>query len=91
MDLHLHSGLERPVELNDWINMAVADGRRVLVLLDHLKLYRKTPGQYEAWRAKGGFQARYPVGAAGHEALFADFAVAAQRKDVLVFKGLGGG
>jgi hypothetical protein len=87
MDLHLHAGMERPVDLPAWIDLAVADGRRVLLLLDHLELYRKTPEQYEAWRAKGGYHARYPVGDAGRKALWADFAAAARRKDVLVFKG----
>jgi hypothetical protein len=87
MDLHLHAGMERPVDLDAWIDLAVADGRKVVLLLDHLELYRKTPEQYEAWRAKGGFQARYPVGANGHKALFADFDAAAKRKDVLIFKG----
>jgi len=87
MDLHLHAGMERPVDLDAWIDLAVADGRRVILLLDHLELYRKTPEQYEAWRAMGGFQARYPVGTNGHKALFADFDAAAKRKDVLIFKG----
>jgi len=88
MDLHLHSGMERPVELATWIDLAVADGRKVLLLLDHLELYRKTPQQYEAWRTKGKFQARYPGGAAGPRSLLADFDAAGRaRKDVLIFKG----
>jgi histidinol phosphatase-like PHP family hydrolase len=87
MDLHLHAGLERQVPLNAWIDFAVADGRKVLVLLDHLELYRKTPQQYEAWRSGRDFQADYPLGPAGHKALFADFDAAAKRQDVIVFKG----
>jgi hypothetical protein len=88
MDLHLHSGMERPVALAAWIDLAVADGRKVLLLLDHLELYRKTPEEYEAWRNKGKFQARYPVGVAGHRAFFADIDSAASlRNEVLVFKG----
>jgi len=87
MDIHLHAGMERPVDLKTWINLAVADGRRVIVLLDHLELYRKTPEQYKAWREKGKFEARYPLGADGHKALYADFDSAAKRKDVLIFKG----
>jgi hypothetical protein len=88
MDFHLHAGMERPVELDKWIDLAVADGRRVILLLDHLELYRKTPQSYDLWRSKGGFQAHYPVGPGGHKALFADFdAIAGQRKDVLIFKG----
>src|SRR5438105_1250451 len=87
MDLHLHSGMERPVALDKWLDLAVADGRRVFLLLDHLELYRKTPQAYELWRSQGGFEARYPVGPAGHKALFADFDTAARRTDVLIFKG----
>ena len=87
MDFHLHSGMERPVELDQWIDLAVADGRRVILLVDHLELYRKTAPEYELWRTKGGFQARYPLGADGHKAQFADFDRAAARKDVLLFKG----
>src|SRR4051794_14146005 len=42
LDFHLHSGMEREVELNSWLEMAAADGRKAVVLLDHLELYRKT-------------------------------------------------
>ena len=88
MDFHLHAGMERPVDLNTWIDLAVADGRKVILMLDHLELYRKTPADYDAWRTKGGFQARYPVGPDGHAALFRDFDSAlAHRKDVILFKG----
>ena len=88
MDFHLHSGMERPVDLDRWIDLAVANGRRVLLLLDHLELYRKSSAEYEAWRSKGGFQARYPLAAAGHGALFADFdGLAGRRQDVVIFKG----
>ena len=88
MDFHLHAGMERPIELEKWIDLAVADGRRVMLLLDHLELYRKTPEQYQLWRTLGGFQARYPPGAEGHHALIADFdAIAKNRKDALIFKG----
>src|SRR5258706_1695234 len=87
LDLHLHSGMERPVDLQSWIDLAVADGRKAILLLDHLELYRKTPEQYEVWRAKGKFQAQYPLGSEGHKALYSDFDSAASRKDVLIFKG----
>jgi len=88
MDLHLHAGLEREVELKEWIDLAVADGRRVLLLLDHLELYRKTPEQHAAWAKEHGFKLWYPTGEEGHRALMADFdKAAAERKDVLIFKG----
>src|SRR5262249_55416048 len=54
----------------------------------HIELYRKSPVEYEAWRGKGGFQAKYPLGPAGHRALFADFTAAAERhKNAVIFKG----
>lgn len=87
MDLHLHSGMERPTDMNKWLDLAAADGRKVVLLMDHLELYRKTSTEYERWRTEKGFHARYPVGAAGHKALFADFDEARKRKDLIVFRG----
>ena len=81
MDMHLHGGLEREIDLDPWIDLAVGDGRKVIVLLDHLELYR------EADRKKT-FRVSYPFGAAGHAALMKDFdAAIARRKDVILFKG----
>lgn len=87
MDMHLHAGMEREVGLKEWIDLAVADGRKVLVLLDHLELYRKTPQEYAAWAKEGGFPQWYTVGPQGHRALMADFAEAAKRDDVIIFRG----
>lgn len=88
MDMHLHAGMERQPPLGAWIDMAVKDGRRVIVLLDHLELYRKTPEAYQAWAQEKHFQAWYTVGSAGHQALMADFdAARAARTDVILFKG----
>lgn len=87
MDLHLHAGMEREVDLDSWINLAVKDGRKVIVLIDHLELYRKSQSEYEAWRAQGKFQAFYPVGPAGHKALMEDFERAGRRRDAIIFKG----
>lgn len=86
MDLHYHSGMERPVDMRKWLDMAVADGRKVVALTDHLELYRKTAAEYEAWRTERGFEARYPVGPAGHAALFEDFDRAARDRRLIVFK-----
>jgi len=36
MDMHLHAGMERRVPLEEWIDIAVAGGRRVVLVLDHL-------------------------------------------------------
>jgi hypothetical protein len=73
-------------DLAKWLDFAVKDGRRVVALIDHLELYRKSPEAYEKWRAERGFEARYPVGPAGHAALFADFDRAAKNSNLIVFK-----
>ncbi|MBI5093692.1 MAG: hypothetical protein HZB26_14770 [Candidatus Hydrogenedentes bacterium] len=88
MDMHIHAGMEREIPLNEWIDASVKDGRRVIVLLDHLELYRKTPEEYQAWAKEKKFPAWYTGGSAGHKALMADFdAAIAGRKDVILFKG----
>ena len=87
MDMHLHAGMERGVDMQTWIDLAVKDGRKVLFMLDHIELYRRTQAEYDAWRAKSKFVALYPLGAAGHRALMADFDTVARRPDVIVFKG----
>jgi hypothetical protein len=89
LDLHLHAGMERRVDLATWLDMAAADGRKVVVLLDHLELYRRTPEEYAAWREKEKLtQPAYALGPAGHRQLFAQFdAMAAARRDLVIFKG----
>jgi histidinol phosphatase-like PHP family hydrolase len=87
MDLHLHSGLERPVALEQWVDASVQGGRKVVILLDHLELYRKSPEEYAAWTREKGFPTWYPMGPAGHDALFADFRRMQARSDVLVYTG----
>ncbi len=88
LDLHLHSGMERQAPIDKWVDLAVADGRKVVVLVDHLELYRRTPAEYQVWLDKRkDVAARYPLGKAGHEALWADFARMRERKDVVVFTG----
>lgn len=88
MDMHLHAGMERPVPLNEWVALAAADERKVIVLLDHLELYRKAPEEYAAWRAEKGFEVEYPLGTAGHAALMQGFdEVAAAHPELIFFKG----
>jgi len=87
MDMHLHAGMEREVPLEEWVDLAVADGRKVLVLLDHLELYRQTPEEYAAWAKERGFEQRYPVGSEGHRALMEDLARMRERDDVITFRG----
>jgi len=87
MDMHLHAGLERTAPLDQWIDAAVADGRKVVIALDHRELYDMSAGEYEAWLAENKFPKWYPVGAAGKQALMDDLALLRKRKDVTVFRG----
>lgn len=88
MDMHLHAGMERPLPLDQWIDLAIKDGRKALFLLDHLELYAQTPDELERWRKKDGLPPWYPVGAEGHQKLMADFgAYAAAHPELLIIKG----
>jgi hypothetical protein len=48
--------------MQSWLDLA-ADGRKVVLMLDHLELYRKTPEEYAAW--KHNDQPPYQLGPAG--------------------------
>ncbi|NUM56191.1 MAG: hypothetical protein HUU46_21330 [Candidatus Hydrogenedentes bacterium] len=86
--MHLHCGLERPAALDQWIDIAARDGRKVIVMLDHLELYRKTPEEYDAWLAEKKFPRWYPMGEEGHRAFNAELdAIIAARPDLHLFKG----
>lgn len=87
MDMHLHAGLERPVPLNEWIDLAVADGRKVLVVLDHRELYDRTPEEHAAWAKENGLSPWYPTGKEGKVALMNDLARLSDRTDVIAFRG----
>lgn len=88
MDMHIHCGLERRLPLNEWINLSVADGRKVFFCLDHLELYDRTPDECAQWAKEEGVQQWYPMGRDGHRAFMADITrLAAERKDLLIFKG----
>jgi len=86
LDYHLHAGLERPVSMQEWLDLCVSDGRKAVVMLDHLELYRKLPEEYLRWKPHG--QPPYKMGRAGHHEFFRQVdALASQRKDLLIFKG----
>jgi hypothetical protein len=87
MDMHLHAGLERVLPLKDWVDLVVADGRKVLVLLDHRELYDMTPQEHADWVKEPGHAAWYPTGMDGRRALMDDFARQDARKDVIAFRG----
>jgi hypothetical protein len=79
--------MERPIPMQEWIDLAVADGRKVIVLLDHLELYRESPEEYASWAKERGFPEWYTVGSEGHEALMTDLACVNDRDDVITFRG----
>jgi hypothetical protein len=87
MDMHLHAGMERPVSLDEWVDLAVTDGRKVLIVLDHRELYDMTAEEYAAWLDKEGLPKWYPVGREGKAALMADLARVNDRNDVVAFRG----
>jgi histidinol phosphatase-like PHP family hydrolase len=87
MDMHLHCGLEREVPLSDWIDLAVKDGRKVIVALDHRELYDTTPEEHAAWVKERKFPGWYPTGMEGRRALMDDLARLAERRDVTAFRG----
>ena len=87
MDMHIHAGKEREIPLDQWIDLSVKDGRKVMVLLDHLELYRVSEEENKKWTDERKFRNWYPVGAKGHNALMDDLAAAEKRTDVITFRG----
>ncbi|MBI1789629.1 MAG: hypothetical protein HYR60_19010 [Acidobacteria bacterium] len=78
MDSHFHSGKEREIPLPEWVDLAAAKGRRALVLIDHLELYR----------AGEPPRRNYPAGEEGRRAFLRD--VTAERKrrpDLAIYSG----
>lgn len=78
LDFHFHSGKEREVSMEEWLDLAVAGGRRCFLMLDHLELYRPEEGQR---------QKNYPPSPAGRAAFLADVGRLKQRRDVWIFSG----
>jgi histidinol phosphatase-like PHP family hydrolase len=87
IDMHVHAGKERPVPLEEWIDMFLHDGRRVLLLLDHLELYRMTGIEYKEWIAKNKVKEWYPDSASARKDFMKDLASVESRKDILAFHG----
>jgi len=88
MDMHLHAGLEREVPLDEWIGLAIADGRKAFVLLDHLELYRMNEKEAAEWAHERGGKLWYPMRSDGHRALMADFdRAAATHPELTIFNG----
>ncbi|MBI3698688.1 MAG: hypothetical protein HY238_28095, partial [Acidobacteria bacterium] len=78
LDFHFHSGMEREEPIERWLNRAVAAGRRALLMVDHLELYR--PGD-------GHRLDNYPISPAGRRAFLDDVERMKKRRDALIFSG----
>ncbi|MFA6239978.1 MAG: hypothetical protein WC655_03570, partial [Candidatus Hydrogenedentales bacterium] len=87
MDMHLHCGMERQIPMKEWVDLAVQDGRKAIIILDHIELYRKTPGEFDEWSKKQGLSQWYPLGFEGQKAFLDDAASLRTRTDVITFRG----
>jgi len=87
MDLHVHAGMEREVPMQEWIDLSIKDGRKVLLILDHLELYRMDANKLAEWVQKNNHKGWYLPGQAGHIALMKDFAEVQKRDDIICFRG----
>jgi len=87
MDMHIHAGMERRMPLDEWIDLSVKDGRKVMVLLDHLELHRMNKEEHAEWIEKNKAKDWYPILSEGHKAMMEEFEQAKKRDDVIIFKG----
>jgi len=88
IDLHVHAGKERPMPLNEWVDFLVHDGRKVLLLLDHLELYRMGEKEKNDWLTKNKLKDWYPDLTSSKYQIMKDLSnISASRKDVLIFRG----
>lgn len=79
LDFHFHSGMEREVPIDQWLDLAIAGGRRCFLMVDHLELYR--PGE------SGHRLDNYSISPAGRRAFLNDLDRVKQRRDALIFSG----
>lgn len=88
IDLHVHAGKEKPMPLNQWVDYLVRDGRKVLLLLDHLELYRMEEKEKNDWLTKSKLNDWYPDLINGKYLVMNDLRnISESRKDVLIFRG----
>ena len=87
IDFHVHAGKERPLPMNGWIDLFVSNGRKVLLLLDHLELYRVNDTENKAWVTKNKLTDWYPEKASAKELFRNDLLKAMERRDILLFRG----
>jgi len=87
IDMHVHAGKERPLPLDEWIDMFRNDGRKVLLLLDHLELYRMTDKEQNAWLKKNKVGNWYSDPTSARQDFMNDLAKVETRNDIITFHG----
>jgi hypothetical protein len=87
IDMHVHAGKERPLPLDEWIDLFVRDGRKVLFLLDHLELYRMDDKRNKEWVKANNFDDWYPNTITGKYDFIKEMSTVESRNDVLTFRG----
>jgi len=87
IDMHVHAGKERPLSLDQWIDMFIHDGRKVLLLLDHLELYRMSGKEREGWIKKNKVSDWYPDSTSARKEFMKELESVENRKDILAFRG----
>ena len=87
IDMHVHAGKERPLPLDEWIDLFVQDGRKVLLLLDHLELYRMDDKRNKEWVKSKKFIDWYPNTTTGKYDFMKDMTTVESRGDILTFMG----
>lgn len=87
MDMHFHAGKEREISLDQWIDLSIKDGRKVMIVLDHLELYRMSKKETKQWAKERKFRDWYPNGIEGHKALMKELSAIEKRTDIITFRG----
>ena len=87
IDMHFHAGKERPFSLNEWIDLSVKKGIKVMLLLDHLELYRMDSKEHEDWLKEKNFTNWYPNFKTGKTDFMNEMENAKTRDDVITFRG----
>lgn len=87
IDMHFHVGKERPFPINDWVDLSVEKGIKVMLLLDHLELYRMDAKEHKEWLVEKNFTDWYPNLKTGKADFMNEMESVKKREDVLTFRG----
>lgn len=87
IDLHIHAGQEKQVPLNEWVDLFVKNGRKVLLLLDHLELYRWSEQEHNDYIKRHKLSNWYPNMETDKVDFMNDIRTIQNRTDALIFRG----